>query len=109
MSGGQILQTIQELARGQFPDSEDVRLVYGIVMTTAPLSVRIDDKITIPADLIVLTPLCEKMVIDTGYIDMPTIGLWRGLQIGDKVAMLRTAKAQQYVAFYRVDMAAHPN
>jgi len=108
VSGQQILNTIQELARGQNPESEDVRVVYGVVSSLTPPAVKIDDRLTIPADLIIITPFITSVVVPMITGPVSSIEIWRDIKIGDNLAMLRLAKGQQYLALYRVNMASEP-
>lgn len=66
--------------------------MYGTVTTTSPLSVSIDNRLTIPQQFLKLSVLCRQT------------SLWRGLQSGDKVIMLNDPNGKNYYVMERVGM-----
>lgn len=96
-------------------------IVFGIVTSIDPLTVFVDNRKTVPASLIILSPFCIRAEFDnfiptekrgggTGEAAYEEhdhdfhVGLWRGLQIGDRLAMVMSSDKQQYYALHRIGM-----
>lgn len=125
--GETILQIIKEASKP--PESETVDVVYGTVATVSPISIRVDSKLTIPADSIELSCLCKPfsttVLIHTHEVPahntqsagdpshthnvnalttgpaQATIQLWRGLIVGDTVRMIRLSRGNKYYVIER--------
>ena len=135
MSQGKKLVECMLLA-GQAKPSEMVDMVVGKVTSVEPLKVKLD-KIELTETFLIVGALCKEMSIPfdtnghshqvseivTSSADSHThkvaghttestflpdkIVLWRGLQVGDTVYMLKLAKGQKYYIIQREEIVAN--
>ena len=86
---------------GRTPQNEVVDIVEGEVTSVSPLKVKVDNRELTEAFLI-LGALCQETFIPSDYIisansGIEKIRLWRGLNVGDKVMMIKLAIGQYYI------------
>ncbi len=93
--------------------SNPVNIIFGEVMTTAPLSVNIDQRFTLPAEFLILPESLSKYEVDlkhshsasdgqTGEALTEKLVIRAGLKTGDKVLLIRVQGGQQYVVLDKV-------
>ena len=87
MTGEKIVKLINQAAKGN--PSEATDLVYGQVKSTTPLTISIDNRFTVGGDFLILSVLVQET------------SLWRGLQAGDRVLMLRVSNGNQFYVMER--------
>jgi hypothetical protein len=82
---------------GKIPASELAGIVVGTVTSISPLKIRVD-KIELTETFLIRSPLVieKKITVATEEIK-----LWRGLQAGDKVYLLRLDKGQKFYILQR--------
>lgn len=80
-----IIQIIKQAAIEAVEASNPMKVFYGVIVDTSP-SVKIDQKITIPKEFIVLT---NRM-------------LEEGLNVGDNVILLQEQGGQNYIILDKV-------
>lgn len=85
----------------QPPESSIVDVVTGQIVSVSPLKVKVDG-VTLSESFIIVGALCQEKKITLYETE---ILLWRGLQIGDKVLLLRVAHSQQYYMLQRKEGA----
>ena len=90
---------------GRTPQNEVVGSVEGEVTSVAPLRGKVDNRELTEAFLI-LGALCQETFIPSDYIisvnsGIEKIRLWRGLNVGDKVMMIKLARGQKYYILQR--------
>lgn len=73
---------------GRTPQNEVVDIVEGEVTSVSPLKVKVDNRELTEAFLI-LGALCQQT------------SMWRGLNEGDKVMMIKLARGQKYYIIQR--------
>ena len=73
---------------GRTPQNEVVDIVEGEVTSVSPLKVKVDNRELTEAFLILGT-LCQQT------------SMWRGLNAGDKVMMIKLARGQKYYILQR--------
>ena len=73
---------------GRTPQNEVVDIVEGEVTSVSPLKVKVDNRELTEAFLI-LGALCQQT------------SMWRGLNAGDKVMMIKLARGQKYYILQR--------
>lgn len=95
--GLNVLSIIKQASKP--PESESVDLVYGTVTNMQPLTVTIDSKLIVSAQFLELSMLCKPLSF---RFEGEDILVWRGLQLGDKVKLLRIAKGNRYYVMERV-------
>ena len=73
---------------GRTPQNEVVDIVEGEVTSVSPLKVKVDNRELTEAFLILGT-LCQQT------------SMWRGLNAGDKVMMIKLGRGQKYYVLQR--------
>lgn len=120
--GYRLVSTLIRITRKPKKSSDFTDVIYGRVTSVAPLTVQIDDKNVVTGDMLVVGALCKETIIDIpfpekgqvkhqhqaihdGYhnttMELPKIQLWRGLNVGDIVVMIRFAQGQKYFILQR--------
>ena len=84
--GHRLAQMMREA--GRTPQNEVVDIVEGEVTSVSPLKVKVDNRELTEAFLILGT-LCQQT------------SMWRGLNAGDKVMMIKLARGQKYYIIQR--------
>ena len=108
MSDGHRL--VQAMRRaGQTPQNEIVDLVTGEVTSVSPLKVKVESR-ELTESFLILGALCKETHIYTDNIKLHAgsvpssefdLLLWRGLEVGDKVLMIKMARGQKYYILQR--------
>ncbi|RJE84271.1 DUF2577 domain-containing protein [Paenibacillus sp. 1011MAR3C5] len=80
-----MLELIKKAGAGAVEASNPVNILYGEIVSVHPLSVRVDQRFTLPAGFLILT---ESLAL-------------RGLEQGDRVLLLRMQGGQRYVVLDR--------
>jgi len=98
-----LVKAIQRAAK--IPENEKVDLVTGTVTSVNPLKIKIG-KIELTESFLVVGALCKATTIkipkrDASEDALPDILLWRGLQVGDEVYMIRFSDGQKYYVLQR--------
>lgn len=97
MKGQKLIEVMREL--GKVPTQELADLVFGeVVQTTPTMLIKVDNRITIDSTFFILSHLCQQ---HTAIAPNTGVVLWRGLQVGDKVRMLRVNQGQMYYVIER--------
>lgn len=117
-NGTRLLSTLLRIQKKSV-SSDYTDVIYGKVVSVAPLTIQIDDKNRISGNMIVLGALCKETIIkipfpEKGEVkhdhmgvhgrtskELPKIQLWRGLNVGDTVIMIRFAHGQKYYVMQR--------
>lgn len=82
--------------------SELSDLIFGMVTSLSPLTVKVESGFSIQGNQLILSQLVQEKVISmtidgkTGYAT-----IFRNLQVGDRVKMLRISKGQRYYVLER--------
>lgn len=93
--GHEFIQIMREISKT--PDNEIVDLIVGTVVNDSPLTINVNNK-TYSTNFLTLGAMCQETFAE----DNPTFMLWRGLQIGDNVLLLKLAKGQKFYVLQRV-------
>ena len=129
MAGNKLIQTIQSMAKP--PIGETTDLLFGEVTSVSPLKIRIDNRFEVDEQfniiddgkrdhhsytnqgdlsILILTntyanwwtgPHTHIIPEMTTYSALPSITLWRGLIVGDKVRLLRVNNGQMFYIIER--------
>lgn len=98
-AGAALVELMRQTARRSIEREDLCDLCSGVVEAAEPLRIRVDERLTLPARFLLLSPLCrEKRVIMRGGEE---VLLWRGLRAGDGVYMLRCQDGQKYLCLMR--------
>ena len=73
---------------GRTPQNEVVDIVEGEVTSVSPLKVKVDNR-ELTESFLILGALCKQT------------SMWRGLNAGDKVMMIKLARGQKYYILQR--------
>lgn len=95
MAGERLANAIKK-AKGKESDYSD--LVYGTVTSTSPLKIRVDNRFEITSQFIILSRMVKNLTIT---IDEKKATVFRDLQVGDGVRMLRVQNGQKYYVLER--------
>ena len=87
MSDGHRLAKMMRDA-GRTPQNEVVDIVEGEVTSVSPLKVKVDNR-ELTESFLFLGTLCQQT------------SMWRGLNAGDKVMMIKLARGQKYYILQR--------
>ena len=86
------------------PRSDELSdLVYGKVTKTSPLTILVESRFEISSPFLILSQMVKNLSV-TVWIDgkSGSAQVFRGLQVGDGVMMLRVQKGQKYYVLERV-------
>lgn len=122
-----MIEIIKQASLDAVENSNPMRIYYGLVTTTSPISIKIDQKFTIPNEFIVLTRNVTKYKTNAIYnikaheteYDTPEephhkhdvkkkifteeITIDNSLKVGDKVIMIQAQGGQQYIVLDKVE------
>lgn len=116
MLGTQLLKVIQESAKPS--SSETTEMLLGVVTSTSPLVIRVDNRYDLTEDFLLLTTLVQDFDVDMtvnhltevdshaphthGYVGRKTFRVHWGLQTGEKVFLIRVQNGQKFIILDRV-------
>lgn len=121
MRGDRLVRIMKETAANGIPKTSRADLVWGTVESTSPMTIVLDNdpNIRLTEKFLVLSPFCKEWKWDVpswqtetasgppGTPHLHTISthsqvqMWRGLQAGDKVIMLRASGGNLYYVLQR--------
>lgn len=90
---------IKQASMGAYNASNPVAVMFGTVTKANPLEVNVEQRFTLTRDSLVLT---ERLTEYRTTVDGNEIIIRRGLQVGDRVLLLRVQGGQQYIVWDRV-------
>lgn len=118
MSDGHKLAQLMREA-GRQPQNEVVDIVMGEVTSVNPLKVKVENR-ELTKSFLIVGALCQETTINQSAFTIPNhthniennitepskstptkVVLWRGLQVGDRVMMLKVGKGQKYYILQR--------
>lgn len=99
MAGEKLARVIKD---NRPKDSELSDLIYGLVTSINPLAIRIDNRYSVGRQHLILSQMVRNLTV-TITIDgkQGTAQVFRPLQIGDHVRMLRVSKGQKFYVLER--------
>jgi len=117
MAGEKLVNLIQDAARNGIPATSRTDLVWGTVKSVSPYVIQVDTdpNLRLTETFLKLSPLClaKWFTIPEWYtepagegphthnIPKHTVQVWRGLQVGDRVIMLRASGGNLYYVLQR--------
>ena len=90
-AANRIRNSMRQLAKQVTPDEALADLVYGHVLQIDPLRVHIENKFMLEPGQVILSRLCKPLTVEG-------IEVWRGIETGDTLTMLRVGKGRLYYA-----------
>lgn len=118
-TGVRLLSIFTKMTKEPKRSSDFSDIVYGQVISVAPLTIKIDNRNIISENMLVVGALCKQTIIKIPFpekgqvkhqhqgvhgmtsMELPQIELWRGLNVGDKVIMIRFMQGQKYFILQR--------
>lgn len=112
-----LLDVIKTAGMDAVGASNPVTVMYGEVITVNPLSVKVDQRFTLPADFLQVPESMTRLEIDLKHVHPYTdngsvrstsealvekIVIRPGLEAGDKVLLLRVQGGQKFVILDKV-------
>ena len=92
-----------QIKKSRVKDSELSDLVYGQVVSTAPLKIQVENRFEISAPFIELSQTVKNLTVTFSVEGKQgTANIFRDLVVGDKVRMLRAQKSQKYYVLERM-------
>ncbi|WP_249686295.1 DUF2577 domain-containing protein [Enterococcus casseliflavus] len=81
-------------------------MVYGVVTSTSPLTIRVDNRFSITSRHLILSQMVRPLSVSIsvtidGKTGTGSSQVFRSLQSGDRVRMLRVSKGQKYYVLDR--------
>ena len=121
----QLVQTIQMLAKQTLDASKPSDYVLGVVESINPLSIRIEQKESIPEEFLILTDAVRDYEVDIevnhvtgnraggsgdaefashnhGYAGRKKIKVYNSLHVGEQVILIQQAGGQEFIVLSRV-------
>lgn len=114
---GDLSSVIKQAAMEAFEASTPVNILPGTVIKINPLEINVDQRFPLPEDFLIVPERLTRYEVDLKHIHQYTddgvtmttgealperIVIRSGLQIGDKVILIRVQSGQQYVVFDKV-------
>lgn len=111
-----MVSIIKQASAEAIEQGKPVNLIYGVVETANPLAIRVDQKLLLQSNFLVLcrqvTDYEVTMEVDHtteqesahnhGYLGKKTFKVLNGLKAGEKVMMIRMQGGQRFVVLDRV-------
>ena len=94
-----LVNLIRQASLGAMESSNPVAVMFGTVTKTSPLEVNVEQRFTLTRDFLVLTERLTEYRVTVGG---QQVIIRSGLQVGDKVILLRVQGGQQYIIWDRV-------
>lgn len=88
MAGEQIIKLVKNVVKESMKDLPD--LMYGEITALNPIKILVDNRFILDESFLVISQLCK-----------PKEGLWRGLEVGDIVRILRVGNGQVFYVLER--------
>ena len=77
-------------------------ILYGQVVNTSPLAIRVNSKMTLTSEFLELSHAVKSFNIQDAALDCPTVGsvqVFRDLVVGDTVKLLRVKKVAKNILY----------
>lgn len=113
-----MIDVIKEIVQKTVAASDPTGIMYGEVVSVEPLEVNIDQRFTVPEEVLIVPEGLRHFEINLHHSHLYTEGgeeketslalpeepivIRRGLELGDKVLLLRAQGGQQYVVWDRL-------
>jgi hypothetical protein len=103
MAGEQLARIIKD-SKPKPADLSD--MLYGVVTSVSPLTIRVDNRFSITSRHLLLSQMVRPLSVSVsitidGKTGTGSAQVFRALQMGDRVRMLRVSKGQKYYVLDR--------
>jgi hypothetical protein len=99
MSMERFVKAIKQAGTGAVAAGSPVHVMYGEALVVNPVTIRVDQRFTLTAEFLTLTAATEELKVTIEGVDYL---IRPGLQVGDKVVLLRVQGGQHYVVLDKV-------
>jgi len=99
MSVEKLVGVIKQASMGAMEAGSPVQVRIGTVNSLSPLTVTVDQRFALTSEFLILTAAAEPLKMTVGGVEYI---VREGLQVGDKVILLRVQGGQQYVVLDKV-------
>ncbi|BBH19864.1 hypothetical protein Back11_12090 [Paenibacillus baekrokdamisoli] len=94
-----LVELMKKISVGAVDASSPVAVYFGIISAIHPLEVAVNQRFILPEDFLVVPENLSEFKLNIG--GQETV-IRRGLEVGDKIVMLRIKGGEQYVILDRV-------
>ncbi|QGG57411.1 DUF2577 domain-containing protein [Paenibacillus sp. B01] len=95
-----INDSIKQIMARSLEAQQLTKAVFGKVTGLEPLEVAVEQRFTLPAELLVVPEHLRELAVELGG---ERVVLRRGLELGDRLVLLRSEGGSPYVALGRVE------
>ncbi len=100
-----ILNIVKEAAKGVIGNMNLTKTLLGTIKSVEPLEVEISPKFVLPEELLLI---CDSLLETNILVEQTEYIIHRGLEIGEKVALIRFEGGHQYLIMDRVSDIKQP-
>ncbi|QGQ93957.1 DUF2577 domain-containing protein [Paenibacillus psychroresistens] len=94
-----LLNLIKQASIGAVEAGNPMNVQFGMVSSMNPLEVNLDQRFTLEEDFLIVPDTLTELIITIGSTEYT---IRRGLELGDKVILLRVQGGQQFIILDRV-------
>ena len=106
LDANELVRLIKRAAVDAVMARDPMCVKIGEVTATSPLAIRINQKIHVPAQQLMLTSaVCDHEVAQTSAGTKNTVTVHQGLQKGDRVLLLRCDGGQRFIVLDRLEVS----
>ena len=91
------------LAQGVDDGTDRTDIVFGSVTSVSPLTIKVNNKLEIPESFLVLSPMVKELRTGDTEGDNKRWIVFRNLEAGDKVLMIKAQNGQLYYVLQRME------
>lgn len=92
----------EALVQNQNRPEESSDLLYGLVVSSAPLKIKVDNRFVVGGNQLVLTTPVRELTVPCTCTGGGTVKVFENLKNGEKVLLIRVKRGQQYIVLDRV-------
>lgn len=92
----------EALVQNQNRPEESSDLLYGLVVSSAPLKIKVDNRFVVGGNQLVLTTSVRELTVPCTCTGRGTVKVFENLKNGEKVLLIRVKRGQQYIVLDRV-------
>ena len=97
--GRSLVDQIKQISMGVHAGSVPMDVKYGVVTSSDPLKVTVDQRLVLSAAVLVVSERLTKYEVQVGGV--PVL-VRAGLEVGDKLILLRAHGGQKYIVMDRI-------
>lgn len=107
MPGEKLVKIMQKASKKAIDNTNLSDTLYGTITSISPLRLKVDNRFEVGEDFLILSPFCFKNEVEVKFeLDEEEVKtqvlIWDGLNINDKVLLLRCQSGQRYYVMNKV-------